>query len=67
MKQTTLLIISSLCAVSLFGAAGQGKMPGLALIPAGRFERGDHHRFVDPKHGSDEIPLHTVSLGAFHI
>ncbi|MCX6930826.1 MAG: SUMF1/EgtB/PvdO family nonheme iron enzyme, partial [Verrucomicrobia bacterium] len=45
----------------------QEKMSGFALIPAGKFEMGDHHGFVDPKHGSDEIPLHTVNLGAFHI
>ena len=27
---------------------------------------GDHHGFVDPKHGSDEIPVHTVRLDAFY-
>ena len=41
--------------------------PGFALIPTGQFEMGDHHGFVDPKHGSDEIPLHTVRLDAFYI
>jgi formylglycine-generating enzyme required for sulfatase activity len=45
----------------------QGKLPGFVLIPAGKFVMGDHHGFVDPKHGSDEVPLHTVSLGAFYI
>lgn len=28
---------------------------------------GDHHGFVDPKHGSDETPIHTVRLDPFHI
>ncbi|MCX7006285.1 MAG: SUMF1/EgtB/PvdO family nonheme iron enzyme [Kiritimatiellaeota bacterium] len=49
------------------GASAAEIFPGMALIPAGKFEMGDHHGFVDPKHGSDELPLHTVSLGAFHI
>ena len=36
-------------------AAGAGDaLPGFALIPAGQFEMGDHHGFVDPKHGGDE-------------
>jgi Raf kinase inhibitor-like YbhB/YbcL family protein len=43
----------------------QEKKPGLVLIPSGTFEMGDHHGFVDPRHGSDEIPVHTVRLDAF--
>ena len=39
----------------------------MALIPAGSFEMGDHHGFVDPKHGSDETPIHKVRLDAFYI
>ena len=42
-------------------------LPGFALIPAGTFEMGDHYGFVDPKHGSDETPIHTVRLDAFYI
>ena len=41
--------------------------PGMALIPAGSFEMGDHHGFDDPKHGSDEIPIHKVSLDSFYM
>ncbi len=41
--------------------------PGMALIPAGTFEMGDHHGFVDPKHGGDETPIHTVRLDSFYI
>ncbi len=41
--------------------------PGMALIPAGAFEMGDHHGFVDPKHGGDETPVHPVRLDAFYI
>jgi formylglycine-generating enzyme required for sulfatase activity len=37
----------------------------MASIPAGSFEMGDHLGFVDPKHGGDETPIHTVSLDAF--
>ena len=41
--------------------------PGLVLIPAGSFAMGDHHGFVDPKHGGDETPVHTVRLDAFYM
>lgn len=37
------------------------------MIPAGAFEMGDHHAFVDPQHESDEVPIHKVRLDAFHI
>lgn len=39
----------------------------MALIPAGSFEMGDHHGFVDPKHGGDETPIHTVRVDAFYM
>ena len=45
----------------------QEKLPGFSLIPGGQFEMGDHHGFVDPKHGGDETPIHTVRLDAFQI
>ncbi len=48
-------------------ALAQQKIPGMALIPSGTFEMGDHHGFVDPKHGGDETPIHTVRLDAFYI
>lgn len=54
----------ALCAPTL---RAQEKLPGFALIPAGQFEMGDHHGFVDPKHGGDETPIHTVRLDAFYI
>lgn len=44
-----------------------GPIPGLVQIPSGRFERGDHHGFVDPKHGSDELPVRTIRIDAFAI
>ncbi len=50
----------SVCAVAATIALGvsaslaQEKRPGFALIPAGQFKMGDHHGFVDPKHGGDE-------------
>ncbi len=34
-------------------------------IPGGEFVMGDHIGFVDPKHPSDELPLHTVKVAAF--
>ena len=41
--------------------------PGFVRIPGGSFQMGDHHGFIDPKHESDEIPLHEVRLDAFYI
>ena len=41
--------------------------PETVLIPAGSFEMGDHIGFVDPKHGGDETPIHTVRLDAFEM
>lgn len=49
------------------GRAAQPAESDLALIPAGVFEMGDHQGFVDPKHGSDETPIHTVRLDAFRM
>jgi formylglycine-generating enzyme required for sulfatase activity len=51
--------------VSAAAPASAEAMPGVVLIPAGQFEMGDHHGFVDPKHGGDETPIHTVRLDAF--
>ncbi len=48
-------------------AAAADAPPGMALIPSGTFAMGDHHGFVDPKHGGDETPLHPVSLDAFYM
>ena len=45
----------------------QPSIPELTLIPAGQFEMGDHHGFVDAKHGGDETPIHTVRLDAFYM
>ena len=63
----TVGIVTLAIAVSLPNALAQEKRPGLAMIPAGRFEMGDHHGFVDPKHGGDETPIHTVRLDAFYM
>ena len=37
---------------------------GMAFIPAGEFEMGDHHGFGN---NNDELPVHTVYLDAFYI
>ncbi len=36
-----------------------------AVIPSGTFSMGDHIGFVDPKHPSDELPLHDVRIDSF--
>lgn len=66
-KPLTGLVGTSLTLLATNGLAADPKMPGLALIPAGSFEMGDHHGFVDPKHGGDETPLHRVRLDAFYM
>jgi len=45
----------------------QEKRPGMALVPSGAFEMGDHHGFVDPRHGGNETPIHKVRLDAFYM
>jgi formylglycine-generating enzyme required for sulfatase activity/phosphatidylethanolamine-binding protein (PEBP) family uncharacterized protein len=66
MKRTHLLP-TLVFGLSVLGTQAQEKLPDMALIPAGTFEMGDHHGFVDPKHGGDETPLHKVRLDAFAI
>jgi len=45
------------------------RLQGMVLIPGGEFEMGDHHGFggEDPKHKSDEVPIHTVHIDPFYI
>ncbi len=54
-------------AVAMLQGVAVGAVPKMAAIPGGEFEMGDHHGFVDPKHGGDETPIHTVRLDAFQI
>ena len=64
------LLSAALVAFSGTSASSQiddNAPPDMALIPAGAFEMGDHHGFVEPKHGNDETPLHTVRLDAFYM
>lgn len=69
--KTTICGLVSVLAALLYGDAAcratAAALPGMALIPAGSFEMGDHHGFVDPKHGGDETPIHPVRLDAFYI
>jgi len=37
------------------------------MIPAGTFSMGDHIGFDDPKHTSDELPLHDVKIDSFYM
>jgi Raf kinase inhibitor-like YbhB/YbcL family protein len=70
MKTQTMISMVAGAWLVLAGASGVGaqqQMAGFALIPAGRFEMGDHHGFVDPKHGGDETPIHTVRVDAFYM
>lgn len=55
------------CLLVRLAAAAPAEPLGMALIPAGSFEMGDHHGFVDPKHGGDETPKHSVKLDAFYL
>jgi len=44
-------------------------VPVLVDIPSGTFQMGDHSGLggTDPKHGSDELPLHKVTLDSFYM
>ncbi len=54
-------------ALAALASLAQDKLPGFALVPAGSFEMGDHHGFVDPKHGGDETPdPHSASGCLLH-
>ena len=55
------------CAPFLQAAEAPVPDPVLTSIPAGEFQMGDHHGFVDPKHGGDETPIHKVRLDGFKI
>lgn len=62
--------IATLVTFGGISAVSQAVAPvpaGMVLIPGGTFEMGDHHGFVDPKHGGDEAPVHTVRLDAFYM
>ncbi len=61
---TVVMIEWLLCWAGVFA---QEQVPGMVLVPAGTFEMGDHHGFVDPKHGGDETPIHTVRLDPFYM
>lgn len=47
-------------------ALAQSRLPDVIAVPAGEFQMGDHHSFVDPAHPSDEVPLHKVSIDALY-
>jgi formylglycine-generating enzyme required for sulfatase activity/phosphatidylethanolamine-binding protein (PEBP) family uncharacterized protein len=49
------------------GKAVLGALPGFVTISAGNLQRGDHHGFDDPQHGSDEIPVRLIHVDAFSI
>ena len=36
-------------------------------VPGGEFQMGDHFGFVDPKHPSDEFPIHLVKIDSFYM
>jgi sulfatase modifying factor 1 len=36
-------------------------------ITGGEYEMGDHFKFVDPAHPSDETPIHKVKINSFYI
>jgi formylglycine-generating enzyme required for sulfatase activity len=39
----------------------------MVVVPGGEFEMGDHIGVIDPKHPSDEIPIHKVMISQFYI
>jgi formylglycine-generating enzyme required for sulfatase activity/phosphatidylethanolamine-binding protein (PEBP) family uncharacterized protein len=55
------------CTAPLLATESLVPDPVLNPIPGGEFQMGDHHGFVDPKHGGDEIPIHKVRVDRFKI
>jgi sugar lactone lactonase YvrE/formylglycine-generating enzyme required for sulfatase activity len=66
MKKTIILIILAIT-VTQFDVLAQENITEFTLIPAGKFDMGDHYGFVDPEHQSDEIPIHTVYVDSFYM
>ncbi|HNQ87982.1 MAG TPA: SUMF1/EgtB/PvdO family nonheme iron enzyme [Verrucomicrobiota bacterium] len=64
-KHAALAVIA--LAACIEEVAAKEALAGFTLIPAGTFEMGDHHNFVDPKHGGDETPVHAMRLDAFYM
>jgi len=60
-------VVAAVAMTCTAGAPPPEKMAGLALIPAGTFEMGDHYGYRDEKHESHEVPLHVVYVDAFYI
>ena len=65
--QSFIRILAILLGWSVVGQSIAASPTGMALIPAGTFEMGDHHGFVDPKHGGDETPIHSVRVDSFYL
>ena len=73
-RMTVLTLAVILCGWVAMGQAPSPVPPqappareGMALIPSGSFEMGDHFGYVDPQHDSDEVPIHKVRLDSFYI
>jgi len=60
-------VLFSFQAAPINGETTDSNLFELVLIPEGQFEMGDHQGYQDPKHGSDEVPVHTVHLDPFYI
>jgi formylglycine-generating enzyme required for sulfatase activity/phosphatidylethanolamine-binding protein (PEBP) family uncharacterized protein len=65
MQRILSLLALTICAVA--GRVPAQQLPGMALIPAGKFEMGDHYGYHDEKHESHEVPIHLVYVDAFSI
>jgi sugar lactone lactonase YvrE len=51
----TLYVTSGTTVYRVRALPGTTQHPEMTFVPAGEFEMGDHHNFVDPAHPSDEI------------
>ena len=41
--------------------------PQFVRIPGGSYDMGDHYGYIDLKHYTDEIPIHTVCVSPFYM
>lgn len=69
MKTQAILVLAAAVTALMGGTYAKAQIPDLVLIPGGEFEMGDHSGLggEDPKHPSDEVPVHAVHIDAFYM
>jgi formylglycine-generating enzyme required for sulfatase activity len=69
MKIQAVLLLAMVVTAMVGDTNVKAQIPDLALITGGEFEMGDHSGLggEDPKHPSDEVPVHAVYIDSFYM